>query len=42
MAKLMSVSEDLLRRVDTASRQIERSSQAVLAKAFQGGLMDQA
>lgn len=36
--RLLSMADDLIVRVETASRQVERSSQAVLAKGFRGEL----
>jgi type I restriction enzyme, S subunit len=37
--RLLAVADDLQNRIDTAAGRVERSSQAILAKAFRGDLV---
>jgi type I restriction enzyme, S subunit len=38
-SSMLSLADNLLIRINTASKQVERSAQAVLAKAFRGELV---
>jgi type I restriction enzyme, S subunit len=39
---LVAVSEEIRKRIEKSTRSVERSSQAVVAKAFRGGLIREA
>jgi len=38
-SRMLKMADELFARVEVASRRVERSSHAVLAKAFRGGLI---